>query len=169
MKLSLNAPKTDSAHLPSYPKNLVRQHQMNGNNFALAISFSQISAYYSNPLAKCAHSDKILDVHLKIQLVSKDIRWQFKPLAFAHNGQTCRISVVEDVAVESTQKKPAALPFTFERRVTDIIALVSDSPLQKKVPPARNTRSSKIRMPFPVHLFKGPHGAKITGSHIRSH
>lgn len=113
----------------------VLQQQLRGQNFALAIPFSQITEYYANPLAKCSRSDIILDVHLKIPLVSTKITWQFiqfKSLAFAHNSQTCRISVMEEVAVGSTRDKAAAHLFKFERRVTDTIALISDSPLQTK-------------------------------------
>lgn len=100
--------------------------------FHFAIPLSDIMQYYLNSLTNCNREDEHLSVQLKIPLISNATSWtlfSLKPIAFAHCSQTCKINVIPEVAVGIPSDGSAHLYFSIERRPTDTLAMISDTPL----------------------------------------
>lgn len=100
--------------------------------FQLAIPINEPALYYSNSLVNCIRQNELLSVQLKIPLISRAISWSLfnlNPIAFAHRDQTCTIKIFSEVAVGIPSDGSAHLYFSVERRPTDTLAMISDTPL----------------------------------------
>jgi hypothetical protein len=100
--------------------------------FNLAIPINETTHYYSNSLVQCIRQNELLTVQVKIPLISRAVTWSLftlNPIAFAHQDQTCNINILAEVAVGIPADGSPHLFFNLERRPTDTLAMISDTPL----------------------------------------